>query len=412
MLLLYFTPIIMATFAAAFIASWWRAKTSPAAVFYGAGYAMSATAFTLELIIQAAAISPFLALATDLAFIGSACLIAYGTCVQFDRAGAYRYFFYIMVSHAGAQVYSVFWLQELATRVTIDLSGTTFALFTASLILRRATAPGAQICKLMLWGTSAFYFLFAVASQSILRDELNAGPVWQSEHFEAIIVGTAFVGVAIGCALLINLIVAQLRAAQREALTDPLTGLANRRGLSDIIANLENSRDSVSPPHGLAVLDLDRFKKVNDTHGHAAGDQVLVEVSKRIKALLRPQDSIVRLGGEEFCMVMPTVNRDMARLMSERFRQAVSDPPIEVKDNAGNIISLEVTASFGVAEFHGSADLSEAMTLADKGLYCAKQNGRNRVWAYQDMSDLRPTATNDDPSVEFGANVYPFRARA
>ncbi|MEO0636827.1 MAG: GGDEF domain-containing protein [Pseudomonadota bacterium] len=405
MLMLYFTPIIMGTFSAAFVMAWYRARTSKAALFYAAGYAISGAAFTSELILQAPVVGPSMAYATDLAFIASGCLISYGICVQFGRDDRYQPFILIMVVHAALQFLTLFSYQEPATRVTVDVGTTAFILMATALLLNGVREPGAMVCRVVLKGTSIFYFLFAIASQTVLRETLNAGPLWESEHFHAIIFGTAVAGVGLGCTLLITLILAQLKSALREAMTDPLTGLCNRRGLEKTIANLAAS-GSLASPHALIILDLDRFKRVNDTYGHSAGDEVLVEVSQRIRALLRENDSIFRLGGEEFCVVLPTFNTAMARLMSDQFRVAISDTPLAVTNQDGERIEIKCTASFGIAEFTGPADLSRAMGIADQGLYCAKQMGRNRVCAYE---ECLPDSDLDDCSV---SNVYEFQARA
>lgn len=406
MLMLYFTPAIMGTFAAAFVLAWYRAKASRAGLFYASGYVVSALAFSSELILKASIIGPPMAFATDVAFTASSCLICYGICVQFGRSKAYKPYLAIAGLHAMAQIYVVFFDQEVAMRVTSDVVATALVFLTTGYLLRGVKEQGIVLCRLVLKLGGAFYVCFAVASSTFLRGILNSGPIWESEHFHAVIVGTAVTGVALGCTLLINLIVAQLRSALDDAMTDPLTGLANRRGLDEVAVRLEEMRPTQPPPHGLIILDLDRFKKVNDTYGHPAGDEVLVEVSRRVGKRLRPNDSVVRLGGEEFCVVLPMSNTEMARLMAEQFRLALSDAPILVTSNDGQKVEIACTASFGVAEFCGSADLSDAMNTADQGLYCAKQMGRNRVCTYVDCV---PNAAEEKG---YGDNVYELKARA
>jgi two-component system cell cycle response regulator len=128
------------------------------------------------------------------------------------------------------------------------------------------------------------------------------------------------------------------------------------------------------------MLDLDHFKRINDTWGHAAGDQVLRATCLRLSRVLRGADQIGRLGGEEFGVVVAGADRRVARQLAERLRTVLADEPIECGDDLG----LEVTASFGGATVQG-LDLpghEAVLRDADRALYASKEGGRNRVtWA-------------------------------
>lgn len=162
---------------------------------------------------------------------------------------------------------------------------------------------------------------------------------------------------------------------KHDATHDHLTGLWNRaRILDELARELRRNRRELSP---LAVMlaDVDRFKQINDTHGHAAGDVVLQQVAKRLRSSLRNSDSLGRYGGEEFLMILPYADVNGARDVAERVRTAVAAGPI-----GNNGVSLDVTISLGLACAIG-ASLPEEMLLqaADQALYRAKANGRNRV---------------------------------
>jgi two-component system cell cycle response regulator len=160
-----------------------------------------------------------------------------------------------------------------------------------------------------------------------------------------------------------------------RARTDELTGLLNRRG---ILERLEREVSLVHRAGAVAVLmlDIDRFKTVNDTHGHAVGDQVLMEVAARMKAQLRAYDDIGRYGGEEFAIVLPNCAGADAEKVAERVRRAVCESPVVTSAGAVN-----VSVSVGVASASTSCRLSpqDVISLADAGLYKAKGAGRNRV---------------------------------
>lgn len=165
------------------------------------------------------------------------------------------------------------------------------------------------------------------------------------------------------------------QAAAREARTDSLTGLVNRRRFSEAAAAEWGRSIRYSRPSSLILFDLDRFKQINDDHGHAAGDQVLRKVAEVCQFEIRDFDLIARIGGEEFAVLLPETSAVAAVGLAERLRRCIER--LEVKCDSG---VLRPTASFGVApltlEGH---DWTEALHLADGALYRAKENGRNRV---------------------------------
>jgi len=176
----------------------------------------------------------------------------------------------------------------------------------------------------------------------------------------------------------------QLREAQeslkRIASTDPLTGAYNR---GEILARARKEtsrlrRMSERVPNksiALVMLDLDRFKLINDRHGHLAGDLVLRQMTRRIKIELRDYDLFGRYGGEEFLAVLPATDLPSALSVAERMRRAVGDIPFDIEGQ-----SLPVTVSLGVSVISGEAfDLTGALKEADEALCRAKNSGRNRV---------------------------------
>ena len=156
-----------------------------------------------------------------------------------------------------------------------------------------------------------------------------------------------------------------------EAVVDPLTGMLNRNALITRVAELAQQSAITKEPVALIVGDLDRFKLINDGHGHAAGDAVLKDVAYRLRKRLRAYDLAYRLGGEEFLVVLPGADPDHAAEVAEDLRSAIEDQPI-----AG----LHVTMSFGVAgSTPGTFDYESVFEQADHALYEAKHAGRNQV---------------------------------
>jgi diguanylate cyclase (GGDEF)-like protein len=162
---------------------------------------------------------------------------------------------------------------------------------------------------------------------------------------------------------------------QRDALVDPLTGVPNRRAFLEqgekLLRRVLHSRRSAA----VLAFDLDSFKGINDRFGHQTGDVVLRAFCDRAAATLRPGDLFGRIGGEEFACLLPNASRPGAVQAAERLRAAFAGTPIAIGETA-----LTATVSVGVAASEGQGqDLADLLAAADKALYRAKANGRNRV---------------------------------
>ena len=193
---------------------------------------------------------------------------------------------------------------------------------------------------------------------------------------------------------------AQVSYFQEAAGTDELTGLTNRRAFDNFFRReLATLARTIPPPPSdvnerrqlptvsFMVIDIDHFKHINDTYGHPVGDVVLVEVARRIGLSFdhRPSDIVARCGGEEFWVTWPAVNCEQALEKAGEFCQHMAATPIQIRDQQGNIVSLTVTVSIGIEtievteRLQPDAALQELNAAADRALYRAKQNGRNRA---------------------------------
>ncbi|WP_374661357.1 diguanylate cyclase [Inhella sp.] len=173
---------------------------------------------------------------------------------------------------------------------------------------------------------------------------------------------------------------AQLQALaeqmHRLAHTDALSGAANRRGfLQGVEAELARTLRG-GLPLSLLMLDIDHFKRINDRHGHAAGDAAIAELARRCATQLRPYDLLGRLGGEEFAMLLPGADDDTACRVAERVRAQVQAEAVAAP---GLAEALHMTVSIGVAAWQAGDDADTLLARADAALYAAKQAGRNRV---------------------------------
>lgn len=177
---------------------------------------------------------------------------------------------------------------------------------------------------------------------------------------------------------------ASQRALAEQATTDPLTRLKNRRALYQegkhgLALSLRNNT-----PMSLMLLDLDHFKQINDTYGHQAGDKVLIAIAGLLKRMSRTVDTVARVGGEEFAIVLPGTGRDGATVLAERIRTAVEKAPFQAHGEP-----LTLTISIGVATYgtDPSDTIDGLLKVADHRLYTAKKEGRNRVCVTGDAAN-------------------------
>jgi two-component system, cell cycle response regulator len=171
---------------------------------------------------------------------------------------------------------------------------------------------------------------------------------------------------------------AKNRLLEELALTDPLTGLANRRAVEDWASRQISGAARHGFPFFVVLADLDNFKAVNDTHGHAAGDAVIKQFAAILRRNTRRSNICGRVGGEEFMLVLTHSAEEDVHVITERIRRQC-----EESEFVSGSAKIRITASFGVAGFHGSSapSFDELAQQADTALYAAKREGRNRISA-------------------------------
>jgi len=156
---------------------------------------------------------------------------------------------------------------------------------------------------------------------------------------------------------------------------DTLTGTANRRAFMEQAEHARAAAAAADAPLSVLMLDIDRFKSINDRYGHSVGDEVLAAVAGRIRAALGEEDILARMGGEEFAVVLPGGSGEAARAAAERIRRAISASPVQTVSGP-----VAVAASIGATEYGGGEESVDALLReADRALYAAKASGRDRV---------------------------------
>ncbi|PIE68457.1 MAG: hypothetical protein CSA21_07395, partial [Deltaproteobacteria bacterium] len=167
----------------------------------------------------------------------------------------------------------------------------------------------------------------------------------------------------------------QFSKVHLEARTDELTGISNRRDFLEKVKESLGRCSQENKPFSLIMFDLDDFKQINDTYGHAVGDEVLHIVSFALTKNLRANDLFARWGGEEFLLALCCTSDEQAARLAEKLRQVVCE--------ASYPQGMTVTASFGVAQSQGTATFWELLEMVDKAMYLAKKRGKNCVVVHE-----------------------------
>lgn len=162
-----------------------------------------------------------------------------------------------------------------------------------------------------------------------------------------------------------------------ETLIDPLTGLTNRKGLSQAIETMMSSAVTSNAIHCLLMMDIDHFKKINDNHGHLVGDKAIQMIANTLKKQIKGKDTAARYGGEEFCVLLAETALKDAAHVAESIRRAVEKTRIKRSSDDQEICRM--TISIGVTRFQIGESIADWFERADKGLYRSKAEGRNRV---------------------------------
>lgn len=189
----------------------------------------------------------------------------------------------------------------------------------------------------------------------------------------------------------------ELDRTRKEARTDALCGVGNRKAVDETLQFMVSRYHSSQKPFGVMLVDIDHFKRINDTFGHQAGDDVLSSISSALKECVRPEDFVGRLGGDEFIIILEGLTADNADLVGTRIRSTIELYDFSIA-NSGQ--STVVTMSMGLAVIQKEDTLETIYERADKALYKSKELGRNRLYTIVENGGSTAQETTEEAGTE------------
>jgi len=399
-------PLIFLLFAAGLFAAN-SVRMAQSAKILGYSYLVGAAAFVADLMNKA--FPPFLGIIpTTSLYALCAVLVSAGVSLRYRGSAPWT----LLASVAGVHmaIYSYchlatdnFWFRSIEANVG---AGVIFAIGLANIRGRQQR----RIDRLIF----ALYALSVV--QCFVRPwlvVLLTGGQMTPETYSAdlflitmhLIVGVC--AIVLGMALLIAYSVEMIEELRRRSETDPLSGLLNRRGFEEQAPLVFARAEQIGAPVGVIIADIDRFKSINDTHGHDFGDMVIAELGQILGVYADDGRIAGRIGGEEFALLLSGETGPEAAALAEAIREDFSRVSIETPEGA-----FSFTASFGTAERRWGEDLRYALAKADEALYLAKSGGRNRVCGEADVGVEKLKAARDKLERRRNRSELPAREAA
>mgnify|MGYP003644315057 CR=1 FL=1 len=365
-------PVIFVAAGIAFLLLYSHDRTQLAALRISGAYFLSLIGFLAVMLVDGDVFPGFQLTLLCSLFVGHYLLLS-GVASLFGQEFPRPAFGLALMAASGVMIYahvnaSPFWLKYTAAGgfiIVIDVI--------CGLLAWRARNHRVDVVVAAVFLTQACFTLLRVVRINLSDLDMSTHGAFKSSHFaSATQTENAIFAIVIGLALFARYSATLVTRLSRLAETDPLTGLLNRRAFE---AKVPAMRAAAAPlPTGLIICDIDHFKQVNDTYGHDVGDAVLKTVARLLRNVAGEGAICARLGGEEFCILLPQSNAEMTRLTAARLRVAVE---LQQMVSAGRKFGL--TASFGYCELAPEDDLRMAMARADAAVYQAKADGRNLV---------------------------------
>lgn len=386
-------PLVCLTFAATFVGIHLYNRNRIAPVFFALSYACGAVGLVLDIYRDIVSHFPITYVSNSF-YMASAGFLVTAFAKQFRKPVPIREI--SIISALTLAIFTFFYEVHDSMTVRTILMNVSAGLMFGLALFTFPRKDMVLIDKLVFWVmvfTVAQFFVrtaavFYVTGEPLVAETYSTSLFAKSFHFIV-----TLNSIILAIALCISMGVSAILDLQRLSQTDALTGLINRRGFEDEAHAAISKAQETGTPLSIIVCDIDHFKSVNDTYGHAFGDRVIRGFAKVLKERSRHSDLVGRIGGEEFCILLPNANSDMAKLVAGACRVAFANRQFEKVPP-----QTRFTASFGIAELTADDRYSCLFRRADGALYSAKKNGRNRVDVESPdhhLVDLEPDEQSD-----------------
>ena len=367
-------PALAFLFALTFLCMWVLNRNRPHLILFSLGLSAYALAISSEILLLPADMG-FNTMEAATLYVASTLLFSEGMLLRSGQRLGYATQIIVAVVMLGL-IYAFYYVRpDLLARIYVLNCGLGLLLLLVALRLRYL-ATSRLIDRLLFWVFLGFALHFfprtlLSAHSAVLGDSQIAArnsTFWLLFQFSMVVLGGILV-----MTLLATSVVDVIDDIRKDRDTDPLTGLLNRRGFELLAATKIGRSDN--RPANLIICDIDNFKTINDSYGHAAGDAVLSELGNIMRDTIRDSDIAGRIGGEEFAILLPRCDAAGAHRFAERLRTALmaarfsAIPP-----------SRMITASLGIAQHHHREPLWDLVSRADEQLYAAKHAGKNRTF--------------------------------
>ena len=325
---------------------------------------------------------PVSKLASNLLFLAAGVGFATGALARFERTPPVLSTAIFATAGFGAFIWFLFVQPDITARIyAINFA---FGAITLVMAAELRTAPGRKLVDNMLLGLLLFYgasfFIRPVVVIWIDGPYESYENFHQSLYWITLVFSASLFLLMFALSLITAIALEVMDELRHESHTDPLSGLLNRRGFEEGAAEALRVARRRQMPATLVVCDLDNFKTVNDTWGHAGGDAVIAAFADCLRGCVGPGHVVGRIGGEEFAVLLQGANSGVGRLFAEGARTSFSGIPIPHLP-----VGSRFSASFGVAEWRPADDVSELFARADTALYQAKKDGRDCVRVMTDL---------------------------
>ena len=367
------TPIVCFAFSAAFFAIYVYGRNKLSILLFATSYLVGSLAFVVDIFRYGLGEVTASFLVNGL-YLSTLCLIVAALAVHFTKPIPVKYLAFVSTITMAIMAWYLLGDYSVTMRTATVNFGSGLMLLPALGMVPRKNC--AVIYKAIFWilvATFVQFYIRTILTMYLVGDPLTMENYRNSIYLIAFNFSMTLASVGLGLTLCIAIGMEEITNFQRLSETDALSGLINRRGFEqDVTRHIELAQDR-KVPLCLIVCDIDHFKSVNDTYGHATGDWVIKDFGKIIKSSCRRTDLVARVGGEEFCILLPVATKEMALLVANNAREKL------LQKNFRDVPKSEtISASFGISQLEPGDTYADLFKRADEALYEAKQTGRNK----------------------------------